>query len=449
MRVLPVLGAPPRLPPLRVAASRLANGIPLHSVERRELPLVDVEFILPRGAEHDAGNVAGRFSLMAEMLDEGTATRDALQIAEQLDYLGAHLDVQAGWDTTTASLHVLSHRLPEALDIMCDVLLRPAFDAREFQRKQTERIDALYQDEDDAAIVAAKALARGVFGAAHPYGTSLHGTVAGISTLTAAALRQTYGTLKQDVQPVVIVVGDIDASQMTTLLQERLGEWSGGRPNPGATIEQPASQPRRVLLVDKPGAAQAELRAGHAGPPRLTSDYFALTVMNTILGGAFTSRLNTILRERMGVTYGASSHFRLRRNGGLFSAGSAVFTESAARSAQVVVEEMIRMVEESVPADELRRAQSYLALGLPRQFETNEEVATHVREQVLYDLPADYWQTYMDHVFSVTADDVRNAAARHLHPDETAIVVVADAKQVRGALAATGLGDVIETTVET
>jgi len=200
-------------------------------------------------------------------------------------------------------------------------------------------------------------------------------------------------------------------------------------------------------VVDKPNAAQAELRVGHAAPPRDTADYFSLKVLNTVLGGSFTSRLNTILRERMGVTYGARSRFLLRRNGGLFSAGGAVSTAAAARSAQVVVEEMARLRSERVPSAELQRAQGYIAFGLPRSFETTEDIAAHLREQLLYGLADDYWQSYVDRIFAVTADDIGGVAARHLQPDACAIVVVADEREVRTALEQTGLGEVVPTRV--
>jgi zinc protease len=209
----------------------------------------------------------------------------------------------------------------------------------------------------------------------------------------------------------------------------------------------PAAPATRALLVDKPGAAQAELRVGHAAPERTTSDYFALKVLNTILGGSFTSRLNAILRERMGVTYGAKSRFQMRRKGGLFGAATAVATEAVARSAQVVVEAMARLQDERVDPNELSRAQGYVALGLPRYFETTSDIAVHLREQLLYGLPADYWETYVDRILAITADDVRQAAARHLQPDSCVIAVVADAERVQRALEDTGLGDIVPTNV--
>lgn len=447
-RPLPSFSAAARMPQLPLQIERLANGLRVFVVERRGLPIVDLHLVFPHGAEIDAPASAGRVSMMAEMLDEGTSSRGALDIAEAFDYLGAHFDVQAGYDALSLSLHVLSSRLPEALDLLSDVVLNATFPVSEFRRKQEERLDGLQQDLDEAAIVATKTLARGIFGAAHAYGAPLGGTVRSIEALQVDQLRALYERTFRTREGFVVLVGDVAAAEVAAQLESTLGTIGPPQDEPLPLTGIVPAQPRRVLLVPKPGAAQAELRVGHAGPARNTDDYFALVVLNTILGGSFTSRLNTILRERMGVTYGASSRFRLRRHGGLFSAGSAVFTEAAVRSARVVVDEMERMAAERVPADELQRAQNYLALGLPRQFETTEDIAAHLREQVLHGLPAEFWQTYVERIFAVTADAIRAAAARHLQPGGCTITIVADPAPVQPALAKEQLGEVVIADVE-
>jgi len=433
-RPLPAIGKPSRLPALQLASTRLSNGLDVFIVERPGIHVVDMQFVIKQGAEADAPAVAGRTSLTAEMIDEGTGTRSALEIAEQLDQLGAHLEVQAGWDSLVASLHVLIPRLEPALDIFSDVLINAAFPEIEFRRKREERLGALRQEADEAAIIAAKTLARSVFGEAHPYGAPLNGSVPTVSSLTVRDVARVYEETFSAANAFVIVVGDVDASAMVEILEERLARIPASRPSQARSAHIDARDEAAFLLVHKPAAAQAELRVGFQGPARATPDYFQLLVMNTMLGGSFTSRLNMILREQMGVTYGARSRFAFRRNGGMFSAGAAVFSEAAVRSAEVIVEEMTRMAETPVPEGELRRAQSYLALGLPRQFETTEDIAAHLREQILYHLPQDYWQEYVDRIFAVSAEDVRAAAARHLHTSASKIVVVADRNDIEPSL---------------
>jgi zinc protease len=448
-RPLPAIGAPRGLPALPVNTRLLGNGLPLTVVERRDLPIVHLEIILRAGADLDQPMQAGRSSMMAEMMDEGTPSRSALAIAEQLDHLGAWFSITPSWDTTVLSLHVLAQRLEAALDIVADVILNASFPADEFRRKQDERLAALQQDRDEAAQLAVKALAAGVFGTAHPYGAPLDGTHDSISRLTREDVAALYAGIAGPAQAHVLVVGDVSADAIAAAIDARFGAWRGGASVAAVLPAVPVAVARRVLLVDKPDAAQAEIRVGHAAPARDTKDFFALKVLNTVLGGSFTSRLNTILRERMGVTYGASSSFRLRSQGGIFQTGAAILTEAATRSAQVVVEEMQKLQSDPVPVDELRRAQSYIALGLPRSFETAENIAAHVREQIVYGLAPDYWTHYVERIFAVSAQDVTAAAARHLHPDACTIVIVADRNAVGESLEQSGLGDVLPTNVAT
>ncbi len=446
-RPLPAIGSARRLAPLRAQAGALANGLRVVTVERRGLPIVDIEIVITSGAAIDAPAQSGRMSMVAELLDEGTRTRDALQIAEQLDYLGGHFEVQASWDAISISLQIIRDRLEPALDIVCDVVLNAVFPGQELARKAAERIGFLKQEQDEAALLAGKALAAAVFAGGHPYMRPLAGTIASIGALTRDDIASVYHRHFTPGNAFVVAVGDVGTDAIVAMLEQRLATWKGDAQPPLATLVAPASTQRHVLLVEKPGAAQAELRVGHAGPARATADYFPLVVMNTMLGGAFTSRLNTVLRERMGVTYGASSRFIFRRQGGIFTVGSAVFTEAAARSAQVVVAELERMASELVPAAELRRAQNYIALGLPRDFESTDDIAAHLREQILHDLPVDYWESYVDRVFAVSAADVAAVAARHLQPGRCTIVVVADGS-VAGALEEAGLGALQRTNVE-
>jgi predicted Zn-dependent peptidase len=245
-----------------------------------------------------------------------------------------------------------------------------------------------------------------------------------------------------------VVVGDIGFAEIVAAFEERFAEWRGAA---SATAGLPATSNGdavRILLVDKPHAAQAEIRAGHVGPPRTTPDYFPLVVLNTMLGGAFTSRLNLRLREQMAVTYGAGSKFGWRTQSGLFWASSAVDTEAAAASMAVMLEEMRRLRDEPLDESEMRRAAQYIAYGLPRAFESTEDVAAHVREQILHRFADDYWPTYVERVLAVTPDQVVAAAARHLQPERAVGVVVGNRSTVERDLQALNLGEVIITEIE-
>ena len=446
---MPKLGEPRRLPPLDVIQHRLTNGLQVALVERRELPIVALHIVVNAGAEFDLPVNAGRASMTAELLDEGTPTRSALDIAEEIDYLGAELHIQAGWDSTVISLDVMSNRLEPALDVLADLLVNASFPSQEFERKSKERLSHLLLERDEPPALASKALSAGVFGSAHPYGAPVSGTRASIERLSRDDAHAFYKDKYRPCNAFVVAVGDVSASALFHALETRIANWCDAAAPVAGVPQLPKQAHRRVLLVDKPGAAQSELRIGQPGPDRATPDFFTLKVLNTVLGGSFTSRLNSILRERMGVTYGARSSFRQKRAGGVFTVASAIETEAIARSAQVVIDELRRLREEPVEQGELQRAQSYVALGLPRHFESTSDIAAHLREQLLYHLPMDYWATYVDRILAVTAEDVMSAAARHLHPESAVIAVVADRVRVQGTLSDANLGEVVLTEVPT
>jgi predicted Zn-dependent peptidase len=242
----------------------------------------------------------------------------------------------------------------------------------------------------------------------------------------------------------MVVVGDVDADELTAALEQALGGWTGADAPTDAPPAQPPSGPTTIHVVDRPGAPQSELRIGHPGPPRGTPDYFPLLVLNTIFGGAFTSRLNSRLREEKGFTYGAGSAFAFRRHGGPFIASSAVFTGASAEAVGIVLHEMQRIREERVSAAELERARSYLALGLPRRLETTADVLRLASEQELHGLGDRFYDDYVERVRAVTADDVLRAAQQYLDPEHATVVVAGDHAAIASPLAALDVGAVVK-----
>ncbi|HET9439062.1 MAG TPA: pitrilysin family protein [Longimicrobiales bacterium] len=448
-RATPAVGAPPRLLPLDVRTHTFSNGLLLACVAEHRVPSVDIEIVVRAGAALDDPPHAGRAAMVAEMLDEGTTSRTVLQIADEIDFLGAHLAISAGWDSTVIGLHVTSERLTPALEVMADVILHPSFPPAEFERKKREKLSALLQERAEARLVANKVLMQGVFGAEHPYGAPVGGTTASVTALQLADVRAFYQAHFQPANTFAVVVGAVNFTALALQLEELFGAWRGHRIARRPMPPAPAVETARVLLVDKPGAAQAEIRIGHGAPGRDTEDYFSLLVLNTMLGGSFTSRLNLRLREQMAVTYGASSKFNLRVHGGMFWAGSAVDSDAAADSVAVVLHEMKRLRAEPIDVAEMRRAGQYLAYGLPRHFETTEDIAAHLREQLLYGLSDDYWWRFVDRILAVTPAEVSAAAARHLQPEHAVAAIVADRNVIADDLQNRDLGAVILTEIQT
>ncbi|CAN5665576.1 hypothetical protein BH23GEM10_BH23GEM10_14920 [soil metagenome] len=440
----PPLGEPAalRLPP--VQRRQLSNGLEVLIAERRELPVVDVQVVVRAGAHGDSAANAGRAALVAELLDQGTATRSATQIAEQAELLGASLHTRGSWDFCTAALHVLSPRLEPALDLLADAARNATFPEAELERKRHERLAAIMQELDEPRVLASHVHAGIMYGSGHPFGLPLGGTRESVERITHAGIREFYESRFGPDNAYMLLVGDVDADGVLPLLERMFGGWSAEARVPAVAHEMLPRDGISVHIVDRPGAPQTELRIGLPGPQRLCDDYFPLIVANTVLGGAFTSRLNMLLREEKAYTYGAGSRIAFRAGGGPFVASTAVFTSATADSVDTIVREVRRLGEETVPPVELDRAKNNIVLGLPRTFETTGDIAEHLSEVALYGLAADYYDQFADRVQAVSAADVQRAAARWLDADRLAVVATGDAAAIRGDLEKLGIGDVHE-----
>lgn len=438
----PAPGPAPALKMPPVERRALSNGLKVVVVPLNKVPVVHVQFVTVAGGGNLPGK-AGLPSLTADMLDEGAGSRSALQIAEAIEDLGAQLTTSSRWDAATVDLHVPVTHLATALPIMADVVLRPTFPDAELARLKQERLAALLQAADDPEDLIRFAFPRLVYGATHPYGTSMLGTAESIGAYAPQDLRAFHASAYQPKAGAAIVVtGSITADAVMPLLEQAFQTPGGGAATGGSPLRD--SRPvtvRRVYLIDKPGAAQSQIRIGALGVARSTPDYFAVRVLNTILGEAFTSRLNSNLREEHGYTYGASSRFDTRRGIGPFFAGAAVQTDKTSESLKEFFNELKR-IHDPVPADELEKAKTYLSLQMLRAFETTRSTADAVAEAFIYDLPADYYTTYADRVRAVTAADVKRAADKYIIPGRLTVVIVGDRKVIEAGVKAVNLGPI-------
>ncbi|HEX6939732.1 MAG TPA: pitrilysin family protein [Longimicrobiales bacterium] len=441
--VRPAVGSPPRVRSPAVRRFRLPNGLDVLAVRRRGLPVVDLRLVVRTGAAADAPTHAGRAGLVAEMLDEGTERYSALELAEAVDRLGAELDTMAAWDASVVALHVLRPRLEPALELLAEVVARPVFPEKEWLRVRAERRADLARQRQEPRFLAIEAFSAAVYGPDHPYAATLSGTPESVEALGRDEIEAFYHAHYRPANAFLVAVGDFEPESLPALLERGLGAWPAAPAHPAPPPDRPAPRPTAIHLVDRPGAAQSELQVGHAGVPRSTPDYFPLLVMNTILGGAFTSRLNMALREERGYTYGAGSRFDFRLGSGPFSASSAVFTDVTGDALAVMVEEIRRIRETPVPAEELERARNYVALGLLRQLETSGQVARAIADIELYGLGDDYLDCFVDRVRAVTAEEVVRVAREHLDPEHLALVVVGDRARIEEPLRSLGLGPVL------
>jgi zinc protease len=441
-RGMPPLLRPPvdaRMPPIRT--ERLSSGMAVHVLELHHLPVVDLRVVFRAGAATDDPALAGRAYLTADLLDEGTTSRTAGEIADEAERLGASLYTRASWDFCAAELHVLSPRLKPALDLLADITLHPTFAGEELDRKRAERLSSIMQEQADPRTLASQAFAQVLYGEAHPFGTAIGGTRQSVERITRQDIADFHSQRFQTADTFIVAVGDVHVQQLMSWLDDLFGNWPGTAAAAAALPDPPPRQPA-IHVVHRPGASQSEIRIGHAGPSRHSPDYFTLHVANTVLGGAFSSRLNMLLREEKAYTYGAGSSFAFRAGGGPFFASTAVFTDVTPDAVGSIVDEIGRMSAERVTEAELERAKSYITLGLPRTFETTGDMAEHASEAALYELGTDYHDRYAAAIRGVSAEDVLVSAGRWMRRADLNVVIVGDAERIAADLEGLELGAV-------
>ena len=439
---VPTLGPPPKvsLPP--IVTRQLPNGLKLMIVEQHELPLADFVLVVGSGGTMDPSAKGGVANLTSAMLTEGTTSRSALEIADQVAFLGIGLNAGSSWDAGTINLHTPTSQLDSALALFSDVVLHPAFRAEDFDRVKKNRLTALVQLKDRPTAIADQAYAAILYGGSHPYGHNLLGTEASITGMTTADVQSFYRTNFIPNNSTLIVVGDVTADQVEKKISALLGGWQRGTVPAFQFGDAPKAGATTVYLIDKPGAAQSSFRIGAIGVPRSTKDYFALSVMNTILGGTFTSRLMQNLRETHGYTYGARSRFDMRRSAGPFTASAEVV---AAKTDSGLVEFMkeLNAIRDTVPTVELNKAKRFLQLSMPSDFETTQQIANQLIPVVLYGLPLDYYNNYVSNIESITQADVQRVAKQYINPSSLAIVIVGDRKNIESGLKAVNAGPIM------
>ena len=445
----PPLGPAPALKLPAIQKQLLSNGLAVWIVEHHEVPLAQINLIVRSGSAADPIGKYGVGSLTAAMLDEGAGTRSSLDLADAIEFLGANLSTASSFDASSIRMSVPVSKLAEALPLMSDIALRPSFPVSELDRLRKERLTGLLQARDNAGALIQLAFPRIVFGPTHRYGTSANGLPATIEALTVDDLKTFYRSHFRPDNATLLVVGDLTPATALPMLERAFGNWKadGMAPLVADVPNAPQLTKRQVYLVDKPEAAQSQIRIGWVGVSRSTPDYAVLEVLNTVLGGSFTSRLNQNLREKNGYAYGASSGFDMRLSAGPFLAAAGVQTDKTADALKEFFNELNGILT-PVPPDELAKARNYVALGFPGEFETTSDMARKLEELVIYNLPDTTFSDFVPSVTAVTAADLQRAAARFVQPERMAVVVVGDLKLIEGPIRALNLGPITRVPVD-
>lgn len=420
---------------------KLSNGLTVLYNQRPGLPLVAARLVLRSGSGANPVDKPGLASFTARMLQQGTAARNALQIADRAADLGATLNSGASTDSSVVSTTSLSRNFPEALDLLADVALHPVFPLAEIERVKKERLAALVQEKDDPFSVAVRILGAALYGAHHSYGYPDIGTEASIKAVTREDLLQFWNDDYFPSDAALIVAGNIELSELKPLLEKQFGAWKAGKPN-AAAMGTPESTDARLILVDRQGAPQTTLACFSMGVARSTPDYAPIEVMNTDLGGLFSSRINMNLREAHGYTYGAGSVFVYRRAPGLFIAYSDVRTDVTAPATTELLSELRRMRDTQMSTDEMKLSKDSITRSMPGRFERGTDAAGSFAELFSYDLPLDYYSKLPGSIDAVTADQAQAAAQKHVLPEKIVVLAIGDRSKIEEQMKKLNLGKV-------
>ena len=440
-RNTPPKGAAARAPVLPVPQSfRLANGLTVLHLHRPGLPIVTARLVVDAGLASSDPSTPGVADFAATMLEEGTSSRSSRQIAEQLAQLGAVYGAQTRRDVTALHIDALSSNFADALGLLADMAQHPTFPHEEVERQRKAMLNEITEAREHAGSLADAALARALYGTTSPYGFTALGTEASISMLGEAELRAWWQRWFRPDNAALIVVGDIDATSLKSLVEKQWGAWRGESAQAASKSVVPVDTTKaRVVIVDKPDAPQTELRIGRIGAARSTPEYPALQVLNEALGGSYSSRINLNLREEKGYTYGAGSRFEYGRSPGPFSVRTAVRGDVSGAAVKEILNELRREESMHFPASELARASGSLEQSLPGLFETTGAIAASFGELYAYALPLDYYRMLPASFGRVDALTVDRLARRYLDPASMVVVAVGDRKRIEMQMKPLGL----------
>ncbi len=436
-------GSKRQFEPPTFSSKKLSNGLTVVLSERHELPKVVVGLVLKTGATADPSARPGVAWMTAEMLDEGTTSRSSLQIQAELDRLGSSLHTTAGSESSEVNLETLKKNLRPSLQLMADVILHPSFPEEELERQRKQRLDSILQERSNPSVIAGKIFRSLLFGDQHPLGREAEGNEASVKAISRAELEKFYHSYWKPNNAALIFAGDVSLDEAAALSEEVLGGWQANRvlETRVPTIEPPAAT--RIYLVDRQDAPQSQIRIGSVGPRRQVEDYYAIELMNAVLGGAFTSRLNLNLREKKGYTYGAFSGFSYGRQVGLWAGRAGVQTKFSKESLAEFEREFTEIqAKKPITSAELEMAKANLIQGFAQRFETLGKLVQHADEMFSYDLPLEQISRYPLEIEKVTLEQAQAAARKYISASRVVIVIVGDLNKIEKGIRELNLGTV-------
>lgn len=409
---------------------QLENGMVLLLAEKHDIPVVTMNMAIKAGSTSEPGDEPGLASITASLLTQGTTKRTASQINREIDFIGGSLSASGGSDFASASLHVLAKDIRTGLDMFSDVLMNPVFDQKEIDRKVKETLAEIRRQKDEPGVVADEAFDKAVFGG-HPYGRTSDDVAAYLPKLTREAIARFYSSRYRPNNTIIAVVGDVSEKEIVPLLNEYFKSWQKKDQPLPASVPPPVIDKTIVKKIDKK-VTQANIAMGHIGLSRENPDYYAVSVMNYILGsGGFSSRLMDNIRDNKGLAYDVRSGFAAQKEPGSFTVTIQTKNESANAVIAETLKEIRRIQSEPVAEKELNDAKAYLTGSFPLKMDTSSKIAGMLTSIEIYNLGLDYPNKYPTVINAVTREDIQRVAVKYLHPNNMVIVVVADQEKAK------------------
>jgi zinc protease len=420
----------------------ISNGTKVYLLEQHSLPVFSAKLVDFAGSAMNPIDQPGLAAFTARMLTEGTAKRSSTLLADDVASIGASLNSTATMDQATVGIDALSNNVDAAFDLLSDVTLHPAFKPEEVERIRAQRLTAILQEGDQPFAAGLRVGSKALYGD-YPYGYRDIGTTASVKAITRDQMEKFWSDNYAPGNAALVIAGDITEADARTLGEQYFGAWSATGVATGFHLPPlPPPPTRRIVIVDKPGAPQTALIAFGQGIPRSTPEYAAIEVMNSVLGGLFSSRINMNLREKNGYTYGAFSVFRYYRDGGVFYSGAQVRTDVTAPAAKELFSELGRIRTDPPTAAELKLAEDSELHSLPGEFETVKETSGLMSDLFTYDLLKTYYQTLPSQYLKLTPDAVEKTAIEYVHPDNLIVVAVGDRAKIESGLEKLDLGPI-------
>jgi zinc protease len=418
----------------------LNNEIDIYFAKKNDLPIIRLSVIMNAGSNFDPSNKKGTSNLLTMCIDEGAGKYNALELSEQFDLLGAHFSLNCNNDTIQITLQTLKENFRAALDLLGKILIEPHLTAKDFEREKSKIQTRLKQLSDDPDYLANTAFESLLFGENHPYSFPVLGLYDNITNINNNEINSYYSKFILPNNSFIIAVGDITESELKETLVEKISIWEKG----GADFKvgtESSPDKKIVYIVNKKDSVQTEIRVGHHSTGKKSKDYFSKYILNTILGSQFTSRINLNLREKHGYTYGAGSNFNYYKDDAYFGVSTSVGIENTANALNEIFYEL-NNIRNGVTEEELSFAKSSIIRKFPLNFETFRQVASHIIGRVIYDLPDDYFEKYIENINAVTIDQVTKAAMENIFSDSAMTVLVGDKDKLLGQLNDDNFGEI-------